>query len=91
MVSLEPYVWEAVKAHRKTSPKPVAYACLSVLQGMSFSGINQHYSEIGAVAVELLRTLMMIPTAPNIQTLTADYADGRRYQILSDDICAICG
>jgi LacI family transcriptional regulator len=60
VVSLEPYVWKSVQEYRKQTGQPLGYACLSVTSEVpTFTGINQHYEEIGATAMESLRSLMM--------------------------------
>ncbi|MBC8008673.1 MAG: hypothetical protein H7067_01085, partial [Burkholderiales bacterium] len=59
VVSLEPDFWSAVEALREQTGRAVGFACLSVLKGSSFTGIDQHYEEVGIASMELLRGLMI--------------------------------
>lgn len=59
VVSLDPAVYEALCQSPLGSSGRLGYACLSVPEGSSLSGMDQNAKAVGAAAMDLLRTEML--------------------------------
>jgi LacI family transcriptional regulator len=59
VVSLTVEPWDVVKQLKAPDGRPVGYANLSVRSGTPWAGIEQHYDQVAATGVDLLRAQML--------------------------------
>jgi LacI family transcriptional regulator len=81
VVSLHSESWPVIRELRTRQGDPVGYANLDVPEGSNWSGMNQHSEQIGAAAVDLLRTLLHggergTAPAPRILLIDGTWVDG---------------
>lgn len=81
LVSLAPEPWQVASRLIASDGRPLGYANLSVKPGYAWAGIEQHFGEVAATAMDLLRAQMLAGqrgTQPltKILLVRGDWVDG---------------